>query len=326
VILAGNKEDLLPYDRNILRLKRWLYSQARERGISVIGGVDGVHIISAITGIGTPGLLKPLKEILDKGKDVMILGATNGGKSSLANKIRPKLGVIDSEITTSPYPGTTLGTVPVTVRGGRQVIDSPGLPNDHHAQAHLTPEELLMVFPTSRVVPRLYRITPGKSVLFAGLARVDILTAAEGSVNLCIYASRKLLVHPTSIEKADILMKYDRGTKLQPPITLHRASELPLTARDWTIIGNSLKKAVVDLVFLGIGWIAIATEGEIKMRTYAPKGVEVTVRDSMMPFEVGNTKAYGIEKHGKLKEVNNANPTTLQDSFKHPLRDIPFQN
>ena len=49
--------------------------------------------------------------------------------------------------------------------------------------------------------------------------------------------------------------------------------------------GDSWSTACMDVVVSGLGWVALTGLGPVKVRTWAPPGVEVIVRDPLMPFE-----------------------------------------
>lgn len=104
VLLVGNKMDLLPRDINWSRVKHWLRTESRQLGLKPAD----VVLCSAGLGKGIADLLEAVNAHRD-GQDVYIVGATNVGKSTLINRLLRDHGESDLELTTSRYPGTTLG-------------------------------------------------------------------------------------------------------------------------------------------------------------------------------------------------------------------------
>ena len=136
IILVANKRDLLPQSYGPNRLLAWLKAEGRRYGIHY----HSVQLVSAKTGEGIPGLMRKAGELAAREgqpgrRDIYLIGAVNTGKSSLINKLQEmryvKKGELasSSAVTSSIYPGTTLGLVAFPLIPARDgtIYDTPGV-------------------------------------------------------------------------------------------------------------------------------------------------------------------------------------------------------
>ena len=52
---------------------------------------------------------------------------------------------------------------------------------------------------------------------------------------------------------------------------------------DVPVSGDSWNRSSVDVAVAGLGWVGVARKGTAKLRVWVPKGVAVTVRESLVP-------------------------------------------
>lgn len=108
VLLVGNKFDLLPVGVNEERVRVWLKSRAEERRLD---NIRRTLVLSAETGEGMRKLCAEIN-CLRADDDVVLIGATNVGKSTLINGLVPRLFPgAKTHATTSGLPGTTLNLI-----------------------------------------------------------------------------------------------------------------------------------------------------------------------------------------------------------------------
>lgn len=86
----------------------------------------------------------------------------------------------------------------------------------------------------------------------------------------------EITIHRTKLENADELYERHAGDMLTPPRTDQLGSFPELTPHEFTI-----KDDKTDIVFSGLGWVTV-NEGNKKVTAYAPKGVNVTLRSSLI--------------------------------------------
>lgn len=269
VILVGNKADLLPKSVKKNKLIHWMKKSAKDLGLKPVD----VFLMSAHKGQG----IKEVAEAIEHyrfGKDVYVVGCTNVGKSTFINAIIKEFTGEKDVITTSQYPGTTLDMIDVPLDNGASLYDTPGIINHHQMAHYVDKRDLKLISPKKEIKPKIYQLNEGQTLFFGGLARLDYVSG--GRKSLTCYVSNELLIHRTKLEKADALYENQLGELLQPPRP-EQLSEFPeLVAYEFTI-----KHDKTDIVFSGLGWVTVNEPGT-KVVAYAPKGVGVFVRESLI--------------------------------------------
>ncbi|WP_306979233.1 ribosome biogenesis GTPase YqeH [Alkalicoccobacillus murimartini] len=268
VLLVGNKVDLLPKLINRNKVINWMKFSSKQLGLTP----KSVSLMSTKSGEGVLEVASEIDE-LRKGRDVYIVGCTNVGKSSFINQlIKQFAGDTDQLITTSHFPGTTLDVIDIPLDDGQTMFDTPGIIN-HHQMAHYVSEAgLKTITPKKESKPRVYQLNSGQTLFLGGLARMDF-TNGERTSFVC-YLSNELTIHRTKIEKADTLYQQHAGTLLTPP----EEEQGPLEMVKHTF---KISDQLSDIVFSGLGWITVRGTG-LKIEAYAPKGVGVSIRPSIM--------------------------------------------
>jgi ribosome biogenesis GTPase YqeH len=104
VLLVGNKVDILPKSLKKPKLTQWMKERAHEAGLRPVD----VLLTSAKKPHEMSELLEKIEEYRE-GRDVYVVGVTNVGKSTLINQIIKNTAGVKDLITTSQFPGTTLG-------------------------------------------------------------------------------------------------------------------------------------------------------------------------------------------------------------------------
>lgn len=269
VILVGNKVDLLPKSTNLNKLENWLRSQAKELGMKV----KDVFLISSKNGIGIEALNQKIEELRMK-KDVYVVGTTNVGKSTFINRLIADSTGEDNVITTSYFPGTTLGFIEIPLDEQTALIDTPGVINREQMAHYVSQEDLKLITPKKEIKPRVYQLNSEQTLFFGGLARLDFIKG--GRQSFVCYFSNELPIHRTKLEKADDLYEEHLGKLLSPPDAKSLELLPPLTASTIRI-----GKDRTDIVFPGLGWVSL-TEGDATVTVHSPKHVGVSIRKSLI--------------------------------------------
>jgi nitric-oxide synthase len=203
VLLLVTKADLLPAGTDSALLARWIEDEVAFRRLSLAG----LHLVSAASGDGMEAAARDMAA-QRRGRDVVVVGAANVGKSSF---IRAALGALraggdasaaDRRLPlASPLPGTTLGVIPLRAFGGDgALLDTPGVVLHHRVVGMLEQEELLALSPGRRRLGRLRAAAgagsppaeagaserdsaAGLSFFLEGLLRVDVIICRGRSIS-----------------------------------------------------------------------------------------------------------------------------------------------
>jgi len=269
ILLVGNKLDLLPKSTNPNKLIHWLKKEAKEAGIKV----KDVFLISSAKGTGIENLKEAI-EVHREGKDVYIVGTTNVGKSTFINKSIKESTGYGELITTSYFPGTTLGFIEIPLDNHSALIDSPGIVNKQQIAHYISPEDLKIVTPRKEIKSRVYQLNNQQTLFFGGLARLDFIKGERQSF-ICYFAN-ELEIHRTKLENADSLYENHNGELLSPPNKESLKTLPALTGHTFKVSGGK-----TDIVFPGLGWVTVTGE-QTTVVAHSPKGVNVSVRNSLI--------------------------------------------
>lgn len=269
IILVGNKIDLLPKSTNLNRLKQWMKKSAKDYGLTV----QDVFLVSSKTGLGFDNV-KTNIESYRKGKDVYVVGCTNVGKSTFINYlINESTGTKDA-ITTSYFPGTTLGFIDIPLDDKASLYDTPGVINRQQLTHYLSKQDIKTITPTKEIKPRVYQLNDGQTLFVGGLIRIDFIKGNRQS--FVLYFSNALDIHRTKLDKADQLYVDHLGGMLQPPSESSKAEYPPLQERTFKISGEK-----TDIVLPGLGWITLSGEA-VTIAVSSPNDVPVSVRPAII--------------------------------------------
>lgn len=270
IVLVANKLDLLPKSVKQNKIKQWLFKMLKAKGIKV----KDILLISAIKNHGIEEAAARIDE-LRNGKDVYIIGATNVGKSTFINKLIELTTGDRNVITTSHFPGTTLGMIEIPLDRATSIYDTPGIILDYDIAHYLDAKSLKLVMPKKEIKARVFQLNAEQSLFFGGMARVDFIKGERQSFTL--YASNLVDIHRTKLSKADALFEKHLGTLLKPPFE-----------DNISIFKNQVKKNFkiedrkIDIVISGLGWITVNSDSGCEIDIYVPEEIEVFVRESII--------------------------------------------
>ncbi len=271
ILLVGNKLDLLPQAINPNRLVNWMKYEAKQLGLKPVD----VVLCSAKSGNGMERLVEAMSTYRKK-QDVYIVGATNVGKSTLINSLLKQYGEVDVELTTSRFPGTTLDMIEIPIDDHTSMFDTPGIINKDQIVHMVAPEDLKLISPEKRINPKVFQLNDKQTLFLGGMARIDFVRGDRQP--LVVYASNRMNIHRTKLEKADELYRTHLGTEILSPPTGEEVKRLPPLKRHSFRIVPGEKQ---DIVISGLGWITIGQIGAY-MDVYAPEGVSVIVRKALI--------------------------------------------
>lgn len=269
LLVVGNKLDLVPNVVSQGKIRQWLTEQVHAVGLRP----KQVELVSALRSESVKDLMK----IINKerhGRDVYVVGTTNVGKSTLINQIINIATESKEVITTSYFPGTTLGIIEIPLDDGSNLIDTPGIIQRTNLTHYLKGKELKTIIPRREIKPSVYQLDEEQTIFVDGLARFDYIEG-NGKQPFVFYVSNELQLHRTKLENADELYERQLGKLLRPP-TEFTAKDFPqLKEHQYTI--NEPK----DLVVSGLGWVSVHNV-PAKISMWAPEGVDVYLRKPMI--------------------------------------------
>lgn len=270
VLLIGNKFDLLPKSLKPLKIKQWMRSQCNAYGLKT----EDVLLISSKT---KEGVAEAIERILSLGKnrDIVILGATNVGKSTFVNQMIQTLSNSSQNwITTSHFPGTTLDVIEIPLDEKTAIFDTPGIVNEHQYAHYVDEKTLRMIMPKKEIKPIVNQLNSQQTLFYGGLARMDFVKGERNS--FVSFFPPTVKIHRTKLEKADELYEKHVGELLQPPFSTTKDQLPPFVAHHFII-----KEDDTDLVISGLGFVNVKNKGATIIM-YAPKGVAVYMRRSIL--------------------------------------------
>jgi len=269
ILMVGNKVDLLPKSLKQNRMRQWMLEQVNSNGIRPVDAT----LVSALS----KKSVQKLVDLIEKyrgNRDVYVVGTTNVGKSTIINKIIQITTDTRELITTSYFPGTTLGKIEIPLDDGHMLVDTPGIIQEGQIVHHLSEKEMKKVIPRKEIKPRSYQLNEGQTLFLAGLARFDYVKG-DGKQPFISYFSNELDIHRTKTEKADDLYEKQKGDLLTPPFK-ESVDDIPaLKKHDFTV------KEPSDIVFSGLGWIKVDDPGT-KITAWVPKDSDVFIRKALI--------------------------------------------
>lgn len=174
VIVVLTKRDILP--KSVKDEKLIKYIKSRYNPLEVI-------VVSSIKNYNIDYLFDILRQY--KMNNIYVVGTTNGGKSTLINKLIKNYSDNDVVITSSMYPSTTLDKIEINILG-LNIIDTPGLINKGSIVNYIDNNLLKKITIKKEIKPKTYQLTGKGSVLIEDLIRLDYDT--EGT-SMTIYVN-----------------------------------------------------------------------------------------------------------------------------------------
>lgn len=152
---------------------------------------------------------------------------------------------------------------------------------------------IFLVLNSRQVEPITFRVPSGKCVLVGGLARIEVIGDSKPFM-FTFFVSNDIKLHPTTSAKADEYVQKHAGQQLTPPLEPgpERIEQIgELEHHDVEIDGAGWKEAAADITLRGLGWVSVTGAGTAQVRISVPKGIGVSVRPPLMPFDVWEATA-----------------------------------
>jgi hypothetical protein len=152
---------------------------------------------------------------------------------------------------------------------------------------------LILSLHFSQVEPITFRVSSGKAVLVGGLAKIELIGDSKPFL-FSFFVANAIKLHPTDSNKADEFIRKHAGEMLVPPLPpgperMKQLGEFETHVID--VEGAGWKEAAADITLTGLGWVAVTGAGIATVRISVPKGVGVSLRPPLMPFDIWETTA-----------------------------------
>lgn len=243
VLLVLNKRDILPKSIKDEKVKDYF----KKFGLDY----EDVCIISTRKNYNVDELLLKIKKYKTS-KNVYVVGHTNVGKSTLINTLMKNYSELESNLTISPLPSTTLDKVTIKLSDDLYLIDTPGLVDHGNILNYVGTDLVKKISPKKEIKPKTYQIKAGECLIINDLVRIDYVEGDKNSFT--VFVSNDLKIDKLNMYKHEDLKDL---YKHELEIGYHK-----------------------DLVINGLGFIKIVDKAKIDV--YIDKDIEIFERDSLV--------------------------------------------
>ena len=238
ILLVLSKRDLLP--KSLFEDKILEYMDRFKLNI-----IDKV-IISSNKNYQFDDLYEKIN-LYKRNKDVYVVGFTNAGKSTMINKLLYNYSNVDTRITTSVLPSTTLNNIELNLNDDLTIIDTPGLLDKGNIINYVDGKDLKVIVPTKEIKPITYQIKGKQVVEIDKYAFVECL-----NTDITLFMSNKLNIKRNYND-------FEFGEFDTYEIDVNRGE---------------------DIVIVGLGFIKVSKKSNFKVHVL--KNVLVYKRDSLI--------------------------------------------
>lgn len=235
VLLVMTKRDILPKSIYEERLLDYMEGQF----------VDKI-MISSKKNYHFDLLMEKIKKY-QTSKYVYVVGLTNAGKSTMLNQIIKNYTNLETTITTSMQPSTTLGTIEIPLDETLTLIDTPGILDEGNLLNVVDPKVMKKVIPKKEIKPISYQV---KGTQYFWIDDICSFTVTDN--NIVIFISNTLQIKRFYKE-------------------IDTSNFIPHT---FTV------KEKQDIVIPGLGFIKVMSSGKITI--YVKEQVDVFIRKSFI--------------------------------------------
>jgi hypothetical protein len=130
-------------------------------------------------------------------------------------------------------------------------------------------------------------------VLVGGLARIEVVGDSKPFL-FTFFVANEIKLHPTDTSRADEFLVKHAGGLLTPPLSPgpERIAEIgEFESHVVEIDGAGWKEAAADITLTGLGWVSVTGAGIARVKISVPKGIGVSIRPPLMPFDVWEVAA-----------------------------------
>lgn len=187
VILCLTKRELLPKNLNQQKIARTINHLLDRLHIELKGWV----ILSHHSTRGLDDLVDLVLKFKKK-REVVFIGTSNAGKSTLINQLS------NSAITVSALAKTTRDFIKIETERLGTIYDSAGFVVEDSILDHLSTEQKLSLLPQKSITPRVYQIYEPQTLFFEGLGWIKVEVQSLSTITG--YFSESFKIHRTAVD------------------------------------------------------------------------------------------------------------------------------
>lgn len=236
VLLVMTKRDLLP---------KGLYEQRLLDYMNDDSFVDKI-MISSQKNYQFDLLLEKIRQY-QTSQHVYIVGLTNAGKSTMLNQMIKNYTNLNTMITTSMQPSTTVGMIEIPIDESLILIDTPGILDEGNFLNVVSPKMMKKMIPKKEIKPISYQI---KGTQYLWIDQICSFIIKDNDV--IFYIANTL--------KIERFYKEKDHTQF--------------------VSHHFMVEGVQDIVLPGLGFIKVMRPGDVTV--FVPKEVNVFIRDSFI--------------------------------------------
>ncbi|WP_310622499.1 GTPase [Spiroplasma citri] len=221
--------------------------------------------IILVSGLKNYGLDELWRYIKRQTNDIVFVGSSNTGKSTLLNSLI-KLTNQQQKITVSNNLATTLGKIVVNLGTRHKVYDTPGIMNKHSLLSYLAENNKNMI--TKQLLkPMTFQLNLEQTIFYEGLASFSYLTGLKTSFHF--YKNNNLKLHRTKLSNKDYYFTHHLSTAA---VKLKNYQEWTERVIEINEPGN------YSLFIAGLGWISFKGQSGQKIMVGTHQNIKITLR------------------------------------------------
>lgn len=270
VLVVLNKKDILPPKFPEDKLMGKIKAILTQDNVKILD----MMYISSVSGYNMDLLMNKINQ-LRKGKNIYFIGASNVGKSSIVNKILKNFkNKTDKLITTSRFPGTTLGVIGIPLDNNSYMFDTPGVFNPNSCLSQLDKKALKYIIPRKQIKTTIYqKVKDNTAFIFGGVARFDVISTNKNTTNLTIFMSNEVEITKANVNKADNTFVSLICQKVNPSVQSIKEIR-DLEKHEYKL--PDTKEGTINITIVGFGSIMMDGRGQT-IAVYAPRNVAVRI-------------------------------------------------
>lgn len=268
-IVVINKLDLIPDDKHPSEVANWVKARLADEGIAPLD----IAIVSTKNGYGINGIYKKINHFYPDGVNIVVLGVTNVGKSSIINRL-----IGTKIVTVSKYPGTTLKSNLMNIpKTNINLIDTPGLIPSGRVSDLICDECNLKVIPSGEISRKTYKLDRDRVIFLGDLLNFRVEEVGESKPIISIYASKNVNFLETNVEKQKEYINGKRVDILEIPCEKCIDEYKKLKMKKLNITAHTGE----EIAFKGLGWITVK-RGPLNIELNLPESIDPIIRDAFI--------------------------------------------